>query len=160
MLNISYPEIQSDTLGEVVEFKLEFLSKLFTIKSMIVDDSGIFIKDLNGFPGVYSSFVYKTIGCDGILKLLNSVRDRTAVFKCCIGFYSPQYKLKFFYGECVGKISKSIRGNAGFGFDPIFIPRKCSKTFAEMSIDEKNSISHRGRAMQKLIEYLSDIKLY
>jgi len=118
-----------------------------------VEDAGLFIRALNGFPGPYSSFVYKTIGIRGILKLLNDVSDRTAFFKSVIGLWCNDH-IEIFEGVVEGHITKEPRGAGGFGFDPIFIPKGCKKTFAEMSVDEKNLFSHRAKASEQMIGFL------
>lgn len=149
MLDIGYPEIQADSLEEVVSFCIEELSEY---SPLIIDDSGLFVDKLDGFPGVYSSYVMKTIGNEGILSLLRDVEHRDARFECVIGLLDGEKRL--FKGVSRGEITKEKVGNHGFGYDPIFRPEGRSKTFAEMETEEKNEISHRGRAMEKLISYM------
>lgn len=151
--SISYPELQAESLEEVVSFGLSSI-KIKTKNPIIIEDAGLFIKALNDFPGVYSSFVFKTIGCKGILRLMAGAREREALFKSVIALKFKN-KTKIFSAECSGKISKKILGKGGFGYDPIFIPRGKKKTFAEMTTEEKNKYSHRGKAVEKLAEYLS-----
>lgn len=166
-LKVPYPEIQADTLKEVAKFGIEFLKK--ENKKVFLEDSGLFVHSLNHFPGVYSAYVFKTIGKEGILKLLedkenqnenkskrNKITEkfgRTAHFKTVIAYYNLK-EVKFFNGICDGKISLIARGENGFGYDPIFIPKNSKRTFAEMSIEEKNSFSHRGKALRELIKEL------
>ena len=154
--NLGYPEIQVDTLEEVVQYGIQYLEKIFP-HSFIIEDAGLFINKLNGFPGVYSSYVYHTIGCQGILKLLDKtgMERRTAVFRSVYGYKEPGKKSMLFKGEIYGKISISEKGKNGFGYDPIFIPDKATKTFAQMTLDEKNTWSHRGKALEKLVGFLS-----
>lgn len=150
VVNPGYPEIQADTLEEVVEFGIEWLkNKIET--PFILDDSGLFIHALCGFPGVYSSYVFRTIGNSGVLKLLEN-REREATFATVLGYYDGEAHI--IRGECNGSIAMEERGSNGFGFDPIFIPKGSEKTFAEMDVDEKNRISHRGRALSKLADML------
>ena len=153
-LNTTYPEIQTHSPKEVVDFALEWLKK--TKKELIIDDSGLFINALEDFPGVYSAFVLRTIGCDGILKLLKNEEDRKARFECYIGYLDSNFETKVFKGVCRGKISTAAKGEGGFGYDPIFIPNGYERTFAEISIEEKNKISHRGKAIRKFIEFLAN----
>ena len=127
---------------------------LYVNKPLIIEDSGLYIKYLNGFPGPYSSFVFKRIGNEGILKLMEGVDDRGARFVCIAAFAHPEYGIKLFRGYVDGVISRVMRGSSGFGFDPIFIPKGCSKTFAEMDVDEKNRYSHRSKAFKHLFEWL------
>jgi XTP/dITP diphosphohydrolase len=121
----------------------------------IKDDSGLFIDALKGFPGVYSSYVQKSIGNEGILRLMDGVENRAAYFRTVIGLFIPEKGISLFSGECRGSISSEIRGKQGFGYDPIFIPDGEDRTFAEMSLEEKNNISHRIRAIKGLVNFLS-----
>ncbi len=152
MVDMEYPEIQADTLEEVIEFALNYLAEKID-GNFIIDDSGLFIHDLNDFPGVYSAYVFKTIGNEGILKLMDGMENRGATFKTVIGLRYQGYNFKF-VGLCHGRIGDEMRGNNGFGYDPIFIPEGEDRTFAEMSTEEKNRISHRGRAIRKLAAFL------
>ncbi len=154
--NIPKTEIQDYSLENIALFAAKTICEKFD-KNFILEDAGLFIRSLGGFPGPYSSYVYKTIGCDGILKLLDSVSDRTAEFKSVIVLYY-QGILKIFVGLAKGKISIKKRGSLGFGFDPIFIPEGSEKTFAEMTLEEKNLKSHRGKSTRKLLEFLKNVK--
>lgn len=152
-LKVAYPEVQTDTLREVVVRGLEWLSPLYGDR-LLVDDSGLFVASLRGFPGVYSSYVYRTLGCQGVLRLLEGSGSREATFEACFGLVSEDTTL-IFEGQCPGTISREERGSGGFGFDPIFIPTGHSSTFAEMTLEEKNSVSHRGRAVERLVRHLT-----
>jgi len=151
MKNIPYPEIQASILEEVAKYGIEYLKDKIH-DYFFIEDSGLFIKALKGFPGVFSSYVFKTIGNKGIIKLMENVQDRQAEFVSVIAFYDGE--LHIFKGICKGKIAKEIKGSKGFGYDPIFIPNGCEKTFGEMSREEKNKYSHRGMAARKLKEFL------
>ncbi|MEM1822504.1 MAG: non-canonical purine NTP pyrophosphatase, partial [Zestosphaera sp.] len=96
----------------------------------------------------------KTIGVEGVLKLMSSVSDRTAFFKSVIVLYYPQQGFKVFEGVVYGSISLEARGSGGFGFDPIFVPEGHHKTFAELDLETKNSLSHRGRAFRAMVSWL------
>jgi len=152
--NIGYPELQTDSLKKVAEFGIDDLRKRFD-KAFIIEDAGLFIDSLNGFPGVFSAYVFQTIGCEGILQLLKNIEknNRAAVFKSVYAYFKPGKKPLFFTGECHGHISDKIIGGNGFGYDPIFIPNDSDKTFAEMKTDEKNKYSHRGKSLDKLISF-------
>jgi XTP/dITP diphosphohydrolase len=139
-------EIQADTLREVVLSCLDQLEAK-RLKDIVIDDSGLFVHALDGFPGVYSSYVLRTIGMDGILRLLDGKDDRSAHFECCIGASLGGRRLTV-TGRSEGTIAAAPSGTGGFGFDPIFVPSGFYRTFAEISITEKNGISHRGRAIQ------------
>lgn len=150
-IDMTYPEIQADSLQEVTSYGLRYLLKKIDGIFMI-EDSGLFIKALKGFPGVYSSYVFKSIGNDGILKLMEGIKERNASFHSLIALYDG--KMHFFEGICNGRIADRQRGKEGFGYDPIFIPDGSKKTFAEMKTKEKNEYSHRGKAIRKLLSYL------
>ncbi|MCD6421357.1 MAG: XTP/dITP diphosphatase [Thaumarchaeota archaeon] len=153
------PEIQSEDLREVAERSVLYAYDVLR-EPVMVEDAGLFIEALNGFPGPFSSYVYKTIGVEGILKLMRGVEDRRAKFISVIAFYSPITEpVKFFMGEVEGYISEEARGSKGFGFDPIFIPAEGDgRTFGEMSVEEKNKLSHRARAARKFAEWISGIR--
>ena len=145
-------ERQSDTLKEVAHHKvLDAFGQC--LRPVIVEDDGLFIKALNGFPGTYSSFVFKTIGNDGILKLLNT--QRRAQFNSIIAYCDKKKRVLMFEGHISGKISKKPHGKK-WGFDPIFIPDGKKKTFAQ--IKEKNFISHRYLALKKFASWLGHMQ--
>lgn len=157
-LDIDPVEIQADTIKEVALFKLNNIKDKVD-GSFFVEDAGFFVdKPLNGFPGVYSSYVFKTLGNEGILKSIEKVDKSEAHFAAAIALYfKPLDKTIVFEGLVKGKVSSKMRGAHGFGFDPIFIPEEIpDKTFAELPMEQKNKISHRGRALTKLISFLKD----
>jgi XTP/dITP diphosphohydrolase len=150
-VNIPKPEIQSDDLQDIVRFSAVVLYNQLR-SPLIVEDSGLFIEALNGFPGPYTNYVRRTIGLEGVLKLMQGVKNRKAYFSTVMCYISES-DLKIFEGRVYGKISSEIRGEGGFGFDPIFIPDGEDRTFAEMRIEEKNKYSHRSNAFKKFIDY-------
>lgn len=152
--DLGYPEIQANELEDVARFGMEHLQKKFN-QPFMLEDAGLFINILNGFPGVYSSYVFHTIGCKGILKLLKDkhMKDRKAVFRSVIAYKEPESPPMIFIGECHGKISNQELGEHGFGYDPIFIPDGETRTFAQMDVKEKNCFSHRGKSLEKLMDY-------
>lgn len=133
--NIDYPEIQ-DEIKEVAKHGAKWCYQKIK-KPLIVEDSGLFIKEFKGFPGPFSSYVFEKIGNDGIINLLNNKVNRKAYFLSIIGFIK-QNKIKLFKGKTEGKITKEKSGNKGFGYDPIFSPKNAEKTFGEMDTVEKN----------------------
>ena len=150
--NLGYPEPQVDTLEEVARFGVDDVQKRFN-QPFFLEDAGLFIDSLSGFPGVYSSYVFHTIGCEGILKLLENIDERKAVFRSVIAYKEPKADPMFFVGECRGRIFTKELGNNGFGFDPIFIPDGQTKTFAQMDIKGKNLFSHRSKSLEKLMDF-------
>jgi XTP/dITP diphosphohydrolase len=145
-------EIQSESLDEIAVFSA-VQAYQFVKKPVFVEDAGLFITGLKGFPGPYSSYVYTTLGLEGVLRLVEGT-DRAAVFLSNICYYDPATGPRLFKGVCKGRIAPQPRGSSGFGFDPIFIPEKDTKTFAEMSLAEKNRLSHRGSAVRRLVRWL------
>ncbi|MGI6009395.1 MAG: RdgB/HAM1 family non-canonical purine NTP pyrophosphatase [Methanomethylophilus sp.] len=155
-INREYDEVQTAHLEEVVDKGMKQLHAE-GLRDFMVDDSGLFINAFGGFPGVYSSFVQKTVGNGGVLKLMDGVEDRSATFRCCIGAWIGDERIVV-TGICPGVITHSARGTDGFGYDPIFSPDG-EKTFAEIPTDEKNIISHRGNAIRMLVDELRKRKL-
>ncbi|MDH3656928.1 MAG: RdgB/HAM1 family non-canonical purine NTP pyrophosphatase [Nitrosopumilus sp.] len=135
-------EIQSNSLMDIASKKAKDAFLKYK-KPVIIEDDGLFINSLDGFPGPYSSYAFKTIGNKGILNLLKN--NRKAKFVSIITFCDKKI-LKSFDGKLEGTISKSQKGK-GWGYDPIFIPKNTRKTFAE--INNKNELSHRYKALKK-----------
>ena len=152
MLKAKENEIQSNSLAEIAKHSAIEAFKKYGIP-IIAEDTGLFIESLNGFPGPYAAYAYKTIGNSGIIKLMKRIKNRTAVFKSSIAFcYSYKREPELFEGEIFGTIvlkTKQSRISTGFGFDPIFQPEGNLKVFSLMSIVEKNLFSHRASAFQK-----------
>jgi XTP/dITP diphosphohydrolase len=156
MEEADFTEVQADTLEEVVISGMKLLKgDLPKRKWLIKDDSGLFIDSLKGFPGVYSAYVHRTIGNEGILDLMNGRKERGASFRTVIGLNIPDKGLSLFRGECRGRISLEEKGRQGFGFDPVFIPDGHGETFAQMGLDEKNEISHRTKALARMMDFLN-----
>ena len=142
-------EIQSHSLIEIAKDKSKKAFKKCK-KPVIVEDDGLFIDSLNGFPGPYSSYVFKTIGNKGILNLLK--QNRKAKFISIISFHDKN-NFESFESKVGGLISTKIIGD-GWGYDPIFIPSKSKKTFAQLK--NKNQISHRFKALKKFSNWYLD----
>lgn len=151
-INCGYPEIQADELEEIAAYGAKWAAG-HVKQPVIVDDSGIFIEALHGFPGPYSAYVQHTLGNKRILKLMENEKNRCAIVKSVICYCKPDEEPTTFAGLIRGSITHSERGTHGFGFDPIF--KINSKTLAEMTIGEKNTISHRAKALQKFAEWYS-----
>ena len=146
---IPYDEIQTTDLREVVRKGMDHLRSI-GLCDFIIDDSGIFIDALNGFPGVFSAYALKSIENEGILKLMENVTEREANFQCCIGCNIKGNDV-IVLGRCDGVILMRSKGKEGFGFDPIF-SHDGKRSFAEISMEEKNGVSHRGNAVRLLME--------
>jgi len=155
MLRVKNIEIQSDSLTEIAETSVIDAFNQCHLP-IIVEDAGLFVDALKGFPGPYAAYVYKTISNPGLLKLMENVEDRKATFRSAIAYYDGQSTPVCFEGEATGRIADNeIWGSlrTGFGFDPIFQPKGSKKTFAEMTIEEKNGFSHRANAIQKFARW-------
>ena len=151
---LPYDEVQTSDLEEVVNKGMDEIIKK-GVRNFIIDDSGLFIDALKGFPGVWSAYAQKTIGNKGILKLMEGVEDRGAEFRCCIGCDIDGQRIVVL-GKCHGVIIDSEQGDGGFGFDPIFSPDG-KLTFSQIPIDEKNEMSHRGNAVKLLMQELKKL---
>ena len=160
-LDYDYPEFQLDEIETVAEESVNYIRRYKPIKEekpFFIEDSGLTIPALNGFPGPFSAFVFNKIGNAGILKLMVDKKgeERRATFKTVVAFCESTEKAPMlFVGTSEGRIAKAARGEGGFGYDPIFELEGANKTFAEMSTEEKNVVSHRGRAFRKLLDYIA-----
>ncbi|MEO0084444.1 MAG: XTP/dITP diphosphatase [candidate division WOR-3 bacterium] len=133
------------------------------------EDTGLEVDILNGRPGIFSArYAGENASYEqNVKKLLAELRNipiakRTARFRCVCALAFPSEfnrKTELFQGICKGHIIDEVRGKAGFGYDPIFVPNGCDKTFAEMSAEEKNRISHRAKALEKVKKYLNQLKI-
>ena len=123
----------------------------------VLEDAGLFVDVLDGFPGVYSAYVYRAVGCDGILRLMEGRDDRKARFESRIALVLQTGPIEVLQGVCIGTVPIEARGTGGFGFDPVFVPEGEVRTFAQMGIAEKETHSHRGRALARLIDRLAGL---
>jgi len=153
LLRMKAPEIQDDDSEVIAKTGAAEAAKKCNLP-VIVEEAGLFIEALNGFPGPYSSYVYRTIGTKGILKLMEKIENRRASFYSAVAFGSPSRSPICFHGKAEGWISYEERGNLGFGFDPIFKPLDSKgETFAQMSIEQKSKLSHRAYAMRNFAQW-------
>ena len=142
-------EIQDDSLAKIaVQKALNAYDKCK--KPVIIEDDGLFIESLSGFPGPYSSYIFNTIGNNGILKLMGDNRD--AQFVAIIAFCDSSNEPTLFESRVAGTISKNIQ-DGGWGYDPIFIPEKQNKTYAELT--NKNKLSHRYESLKKFANWFN-----
>ncbi|MEO9366158.1 MULTISPECIES: XTP/dITP diphosphatase [Candidatus Nitrosocaldus] len=151
---LSIVEIQSMAIEDIASAKAKNAYEILH-RSVIVEDDALAINALNGFPGPYSSYVFKTIGNEGIIRLMHNIDDRRASFISVIAYcYSDGVEPVIFIGKVDGMIADGIRGK-GWGYDPIFIPNCSSRTYAEMG-DEKNRVSHRRLALERFAIWLKE----
>lgn len=164
-----YPEI-----GEIVEDGSTFAENALikaravckaTGKPAMADDSGLAVDALNGAPGIYSARFAGEQRSDAdnnakVLRLMETVADadRTARFFCVIAIVLPDGREYTVEGTCEGIILHALRGEGGFGYDPLFYVESMNKTFAELTMEEKNRISHRGHANRKAVEIIRGLK--
>jgi non-canonical purine NTP pyrophosphatase (RdgB/HAM1 family) len=141
-------EVQSPDLDLVVQHKAEQAYSILQCPVM-VEDSGLVFHAWNGLPGALVKWFEETVGCVGMLKMVEGFTDRDATAICCFAVYDGK-DIKISRGEVSGTLSSSIRGKNGFGWDVIFIPRGYEQTYGEMASKEKNAISHRRKALDKL----------
>lgn len=132
----------------------------FAGRNVMADDSGICVNALGGAPGVHSAYYGGEPRSDEknnsyLLQMLKPHEDRSAYYKAviCLIWDEQTY---FFEGICEGTLLTEPRGDGGFGYDPLFVPNGYEQTFAELPLEIKNSISHRGKAVRKLAEFLND----
>ncbi len=150
-------EIQDEKIENIAMEKAKSAYNIVK-KPILIEDDGLFINSLNGFPGQYSKFFFNSIGNKGIIRLLKGSSDRSAFFKS-IFVYNDGSIAKVFYGKINGKISSTIT-QGGWGYDPIFIPLKRNNkkgiTFAKLSqTNKKNELSHRRIAFYKFIKWFN-----
>ena len=145
------PEPQADDLGRVVAAKLDAVRDLRGY--VLVEDSGLFIPSLHGFPGVYSAHFLRIWKFGPILELLAG-RRRAAYFEAVAGLTRGNRRWTF-VGRVTGAVARRPAGTGGFGYDPIFVPNGWTRTFAEGTAEEKNAISHRARAVRQVGELLA-----
>ena len=147
------------TLEENSLFKANYVFQRMKVP-IIADDTGLEVQALNGEPGVYSAR-YAGPGKDSLqnilllLQRLKGKKDRSARFKTIITYIDAQGRKHIFEGIVNGHITETLKGDKGFGYDPIFVPDGYNETFAAMTMEEKNMISHRGIAVRKLVNFLT-----
>ena len=152
--NIEIKEPRSESLQEIAIAKANYAINKLKMP-VIVEDSGLFIETLNGFPGTYSHWVYDKIKNYGIINLMNNIKTRNAVFKAVIVYLEPNKKPIIFAGEKKGTISLESKGIGGFGFDPIFIPDGKTQTWAQNPNSKKQN-SHRKNAIEKFVTWAKE----
>lgn len=145
-------EIQTSDVEQVVVHKLSQAQDRLRCPVM-VEDSGLIFCAWNGLPGALVKWFEKSVGCAGMVKMLEPFADRRAVAACYVGMHDGK-RVTIAKGEVHGTIALAERGENGFGWDSIFIPDGHVRTYAEMSAEEKNAISHRGKAFEALKKML------
>jgi XTP/dITP diphosphohydrolase len=156
MLRIKSLEIQSESLEEIAQASVIEAFRRYRLP-MVVEDAGLFVDALNGFPGPYAAYVYRTVGNEGLLRLMEGIDSREAKFKSVVAYFSSELESPMcFEGTVTGEIVRRERkatNKMGFGFDPIFKPDNSDRTFAQMNVVEKSKRSHRAAAFRKFAEW-------
>jgi non-canonical purine NTP pyrophosphatase (RdgB/HAM1 family) len=147
-VDLSIDEIQAATLEEIVRAKLD-RARTRVDGPLLVEDVSLGLEALGGFPGPYVRWLLESAGGEGLAAMARSLADRTARARCALAYWDGSCT-SLFIGETSGEIVLEPRGSSGFGWDAWFLPRGASRTYAEMSGDEKDRISHRGRAFELL----------
>ena len=145
-------EVQSDDVSEIARLAAASAFKAYH-RPLIVEDTRLSISALGGFPGAYGSYVYRTIGLNGVLRLMNSAKNRAAEFVSAVAYCDGTDQPTVFVGSLKGEIARVSRGVEGFGFDPIFIPEGRKETLAELPIAAKCRISHRSAALREFASW-------
>lgn len=152
-------EETADTIEGNAILKANYVRDNYNL-DCFADDTGLEVESLNNEPGVYSArYAGESNNSEAnmqkLLKNLEGKNDRSARFKTAIALAMNHSEIMFL-GICEGEIIKELRGDSGFGYDPVFQPKGFDKTFAEMTLTQKSEIGHRGKAMRQLINYLSE----
>jgi non-canonical purine NTP pyrophosphatase (RdgB/HAM1 family) len=150
---ISLPEIQASGIEEITRYKLE-VAKTKGYDRLVVEDVSLGFNELGNFPGPYVKWLLESAGGTGLGAIAYALRDRSALAQCCVGYWDGS-EVHIFMGEVAGEILVHPRGDQHFGWDAWFLPDGTTKTFAELSADEKDAVSHRGRAFSKLRDHLA-----
>ena len=156
-LNLPDVEETGSTFSQNAQIKAEEIAKL-TNKPCLADDSGLCVNALNGAPGVFSARYAPNRDFNlAMTKLLSELsacntNDWSAYFACVLALKIPNQDIRFYEGRVEGTITPNRQGTNGFGFDPIFIPQGHTRTFAQMSNEEKASLSHRGKALKLFLD--------
>lgn len=141
-------EIQTHEINKIVEHKAQQAYEILKCP-VLVEDSGLIFTAWNGLPGALVKWFEISVGCGGLLKMLEGFENREAFAICMTAIFDGR-EMCVTKGEVKGKIADSVRGENGFGWDAIFIPDRHEQTYAEMSFSDKNAISHRRQAFEKL----------
>jgi len=151
VMQFEYPELKLDDPCEISKAAAKMLAEKLK-KTVLVDDSGLHVDALKGFPGIMTKFTYHRIGNKGIIKLMKGIKNRKAYYKCALGICSPGKMPLCFLGVEEGRISNKPRGNKSWGQDPIFIPKGKKKTYGEVGCPEGYH-PYRMNGVKKVKEY-------
>ncbi|MEO6259080.1 MAG: non-canonical purine NTP pyrophosphatase [Thermoanaerobaculia bacterium] len=151
-VSINLPEIQAATVEDITRYKLE-IARTKGYKRLVVEDVSLGFEELGNFPGPYVKWLLEAAGGQGLAAIAYALNNRKAKAQCCVAYWNGS-EGKIFLGECSGEILVEPRGETVFGWDAWFQPAGGDQTFAEMSDDQKDAVSHRGEAYRKLAAHL------
>ena len=151
-VSLTLPEIQAATVEEITRYKVE-VARAKGYERLVVEDVSLGFDELGNFPGPYVRWLLEAAGGKGLAAIAYALNNRAAKAQCCVGYWNGK-EVQTFLGETPGEILVQPRGERHFGWDAWFQPRGTSKTFAEMTPEQKDAISHRGHAYRKLAERL------
>lgn len=151
-VSLALPEMQARDVEAITRYKLE-VARTKGYARLIVEDVSLGFDELGNFPGPYVKWLLEAAGGKGLAAIAYALNNRAARAQCCVAYWDGR-EGKIFLGETAGEILVYPRGDQHFGWDAWFQPSGSSKTFAEMTPDEKDAVSHRGKAYRKLAEHL------
>jgi len=155
-VSIALPEIQAATVEDITRYKVD-VAKTKGYHRLIAEDVSLGFDELGNFPGPYVRWLLEAAGGKGLAAIAYALNNRAARAQCCVGYWDGS-KVHIFMGETTGEILVQPRGERHFGWDAWFKPSGMDKTFAELTAEEKDAVSHRGRAYRKLAEHLASEK--
>jgi XTP/dITP diphosphohydrolase len=155
--DLDLPEIQAIDPAEVAAEKVRAAREVLGDRDLpvLVEDSGIMVDAWAGFPGALTKWLMKSVGNDGLLRMLAEGEDRSARAVCVVALAEADGTVRTFRGEVPGTVAQRPRGAGGFGYDPIFVPEWTSMTYAELG-EGKNADSHRARAFRAVREWFGE----
>jgi non-canonical purine NTP pyrophosphatase (RdgB/HAM1 family) len=151
-VSMPLPEIQAANVEDITRHKLE-TARSKGYGRLVVEDVSLGFEELGNFPGPYVRWLLEAAGGRGLAAMAYALNNRRAKAQCCVAYWDGS-EGKIFMGECAGEVLVQPRGEPKFGWDAWFQPRGSSKTFAEMTPEEKDQVSHRGEAYRKLLAHL------
>jgi len=151
------PEIQAIDPAEVAAEKALAARQALEASDLpvLVEDSGLMVDAWDGFPGALTKWLMRSVGNDGLLRMLSESEDRSARAVCVVALAEADGTVRTFRGEVPGTLAQRPRGAGGFGYDPVFVPEWSSMTYAEMG-EGKNADSHRARAFRAVREWFEE----
>lgn len=150
---LALPEIQAATVEEITRYKLE-TAKTKGYRRLVVEDVSLGFDELGNFPGPYVKWLLEAAGGKGLAAIAYALNNRAAKAQCCVGYWDGA-QAYLFLGEVPGEVLVHPRGDRHFGWDAWFQPLDSKKTYAELAPEEKDALSHRGKAYRKLAEHLA-----